>query len=881
MAGSSVQIRTTQRAIVRAAFAALVALVALACGPVGVAMAELPIPTIESPISGGVSNDRTPSFSGASNDSMDDVTLSIYAGTSVEPGALVQSLTTLLPPLDGAWSVGPSDALADGVYTAQATQTNSLSETGASEPPVTFTVDTAAPAVALNPLVSPSNDTMPSFTGSASDTTQVAVEIYEGATVTGSPISSATATGTGGGWTSDNASPALPSGKHTYTAIATQESSLGNPAGVSSPVTFTVDTTSPTVSLNQPVLLSNNTSPSFTGTASDSTQVTVQIYAGGTATGSIVATATATGPGGGDWISGNASPALADGLYTAIAVQESSLGNPSGVSTPVTFTVDTTSPTVSLNQPASPSNDTMPSFTGSASDTTQVTVEIYKGAMATGPVVSTAMAAGTGGAWTSGNASPALPDGQYTAIATQTSSLGNPEGISNSVTFTVDTAAPAVSLNQPKSPSDDTTPFFTGSASENTPITVQIYAGATTTGPVISTATAAGTGGDWTSDDADPTLSDGQYTAIATQESLLGNHSGKATSVSFTVDTVPPHITLTYPADGGVTSSESQMVKGSAGVSAGDLPGVTVQLFSGSTIVNGQVPLQSIMVNATGGAWSVALGGLNVGTYTVRAEQSDEAGNIGRSEPVTFSVLAPASPTPAAPPVTPVPFTGPTPGAAPTPPAAAFTWVPSNPTTGQSVVLASTSTDADSAITAFAWDLTGSGAPAAGGPVISTSFSTPGNHVVHLRVTDGDGLTSVVTETIPVAATPLVLMQPFPVVRIAGSESASGARISLLTVQAPVGTQVEITCWGHHCPSRSQSRVVAASRGGSKAGTVVLTFGRFERSLQAGVVLEIRVSKPGEIGKYTSFAIRRGRLPVRVDACIEPADPKPIPCPAS
>jgi hypothetical protein len=47
------------------------------------------------------------------------------------------------------------------------------------------------------------------------------------------------------------------------------------------------------------------------------------------------------------------------------------------------------------------------------------------------------------------------------------------------------------------------------------------------------------------------------------------------------------------------------------------------------------------------------------------------------------------------------------------------------------------------------------------------------------------------------------------------------------------------------------------------------------------VTLEIRVSKPGEIGKYTRFRLRRGRLPERVDMCLDPAGIKPLVCPSS
>src|SRR5207248_3102480 len=146
-------------------------------------------------------------------------------------------------------------------------------------------------------------------------------------------------------------------------------------------------------------------------------------------------------------------------------------------------------------------------------DNTQVTVQIYAGTKAEGSVVSTATATGTGGAWTSAKASPALSSGQYTAVATQESSLGNAAGSSEAQTFTVDTSSPTVTLDPVESPSNDTTPSFSGFASDSTAVTVQIYAGATAKGAPVSTATASGDGGDWTSAAASPALSSGQYTA--------------------------------------------------------------------------------------------------------------------------------------------------------------------------------------------------------------------------------------------------------------------------------------------------------------------------------------------------------------------------------
>jgi hypothetical protein len=125
-------------------------------------------------------------------------------------------------------------------------------------------------------------------------------------------------------------------------------------------------------------------------------------------------------------------------------------------------------------------------------------------------------------------------------------------------------------------------------------------------------------------------------------------------------------------------------------------------------------------------------------------------------------------------------------------------------------------------------------------------------------------------------------MQPFPIVRIAGIETGNGVRVRLLTVQAPLSAKVVVTCAGKGCKTKSESRVAtASSKSKSKAGAVTLAFQRFERPLRAGVVLQIRVSKEGEIGKYTSFTIRKHKLPLRSDACLTPTSSKPIACPTS
>jgi len=216
------------------------------------------------------------------------------------------------------------------------------------------------------------------------------------------------------------------------------------------------------------------------------------------------------------------------------------------------------------------------------------------------------------------------------------------------------------------------------------------------------------------------------------------------------------------------------------------------------------------------------------------------------------------------------------------PPVASFKWFPAAPQVGESVSLVSTSTDASSAITTFAWSLKGNNEFTEGASSLATSFSTAGNHVVQLRVTDANGQSSVVSETIVVSKPVLTLMQPFPVVRIAGSYSSTGAKISLLTVQVPVGAKVTVSCHGSGCPSKSQSVIASAGKSASKkVGMVLITFKRFERSLRPGAVLQIRVFENGHIGKFTRFAVHHSGPPTRSDTCLNQTGITPIGCTSS
>jgi hypothetical protein len=210
-----------------------------------------PAVTLATPANGSSTSSTTPTFGGTAGAVSDDsatVRVKVYAG-ALAIGNPVQALTTTRS--GSSWSIA-SPGLIDGVYTAQAEQSDAAGNTGVSSantfvvaagpagpPPV---LDTTPPAVSL---ATPANgnsigDASPTFSGTAGtdlgDAPTVTVNVYAGTSASGAPVQSRTADVSGSSWSVD-ASPPLALG--TYTARAEQTDLAGN-RGVSATNTFTV-----------------------------------------------------------------------------------------------------------------------------------------------------------------------------------------------------------------------------------------------------------------------------------------------------------------------------------------------------------------------------------------------------------------------------------------------------------------------------------------------------------------------------------------------------------------------------------------------------------------------------------------------------------------
>ena len=585
-----------------------------------------PAPTVTAPT--GYTG-ATPALSGAAGNATGDnasVTVQILSGASV--------VQTLSPTRAGAaWSATAS-TLADGAYTARVTQGDAAGNSATSSA-IAFTVDTTAPApIVLAPAAgSSTSSTTPTLAGNAGfaagDASTVTVKVYNGAGTGGTLNQTKTPTVSGGTWSV----PASTLTDGVYTVTVTQTDAAGN-TGTSSPVSFTVDGVAPVVTLTAPAPGASfqTRTPAIAGSAGTATgdlsAITVKVYSGAGTGGSVVQTLNPTASSG-SWTVNAAS--LADGIYTARATQSDQAGNV-GTSAAVTFTVDNVAPAPAVTAPSGYVATGTPTISGTAGnasgDNTSLTVEILSGAS----VVRTLGATRSGTTW-SVTTSPSLADGAYTARVTQGDAAGN-SATSTTSAFTVDTAAPVVTISAPVNgtATNATTPAISGTAGnatgDSTTVTVRLYSGSGTGGTLLQTLTPTRAGTAWSTTAS--ALSAGTYTAAATQTDAAGNTSTQVTS-TFTIDTTAPSPTVTAPT--GYATTSAPTIAGTAGAATGDSSTVKVEVLSGASVVwsNNAVAVSS-------GAWSVSASGLSDGAYTARVTQTDWAGNASTSSSVAFTV---------------------------------------------------------------------------------------------------------------------------------------------------------------------------------------------------------------------------------------------------
>ncbi|HKN07035.1 MAG TPA: Ig-like domain-containing protein [Thermoplasmata archaeon] len=341
--------------------------------------------------------------------------------------------------------------------------------------------------------------------------------------------------------------------------------------------TYTVGNGLPTLSVTSPAngTITNNPSVTVSGSTDPGTTVTID--------GSPVAVA-ANG-------SFSQTYAMADGSHAFVVIAK----NAAGLSTQqtTTVTVDTSPPPLAISSP----------LTGSITKNpvAQVTGTTEPGA--TVSVNGVQAAVSSLGAF---SVSVSLQEGSNVITAIATDSAGNTAAAS--VTVTLDTVAPPLTLSSPGSAySNSTFVVVSGSTEAGANVTVDgtavTVSGSGTFATILS-------------------LSQGPHTIVVVATDAAGNQA--TVSVQITVDTTPPTLAITSPATGTTVSSSTVLVTGTAEV--------------GSTVVvNGY----AVSLNSSG-AFSIQLP-LTPGANTIVATATDPAGNVAtQSIEVSFNDQLPA-----------------------------------------------------------------------------------------------------------------------------------------------------------------------------------------------------------------------------------------------
>ncbi|MDF7652135.1 Ig-like domain-containing protein, partial [Erwiniaceae bacterium L1_54_3] len=596
-------------------------------------------------VTGTITDDNTPTLTGTAEAG---ATVSVYDGSTL--------LGTVVVGADGTWSF-TSPALADGQHSLTTTVTDAAGNTSAASDPITFTVDTIAPAAAAGLVVSDdvggtqgalaagstTDDNTPTLSGTAEPGTYISV--YDGTTLLG------TATvGADGTWSFTT--PALSNGAHSLTVTVTD--AAGNVSSATDPFNFSVtadlppatttleitdDTGSTLVQLGNGAYTHDST-PVLSGLATAGAVIT--LYDGETVLGSVVAGAD------GQWVF--TPSALADGSHAFHA----SITDASGTtqSDTITINIDTVAPdaasdlqldndsgsTVVPIAAGGDTNDNTPTLSGTAEPGSVVTIR-------DGDTVLGSVTVGSNGSWQF--TSPTLADGTHSLTTTVTDAAGNVSAPSSPIDFTVDTGVPAAATGLTVTDdvngtqvltsgavTDDNTPTLAGQAEPGT--VVSVYDNNTLLGTVT-----VGADGSWSFTTA--ALSNGNHSLTVTVTDGAGNVSDPTPAFDLTVDAgLPPATsslevtddtgsTLVQLENGAYTHDNSPTLSGLAG------PNDTITLYNGDVVIG-------FATADANGQWEFDTSDLPDGTYAFRAVATDADGNDTASATITIIIDTAAPP---------------------------------------------------------------------------------------------------------------------------------------------------------------------------------------------------------------------------------------------
>ena len=604
-----------------------------------------------------ITNDATPTVNGTGAEAGATVALYDTDGITILGSTIADGV--------GNWAI-TSVALDPGAHSLTAKQTDRAGNVSVVSSELVVTVDTGAGAAPIGlDLVASSdsglsgtdnltNDTTPTVTGIGAEVGAL-VTLYDtnGTTVLGSATADAEGT-----WSITTL--AVGAGLHTMTARQTDKA--GNVSAASSGLVVAVDNTALPPALLDLVPasdtgvfntdnLTNDTTPTVTGTAEVGATVTLYDTNGTTVLGSAVA------DGAGVWSITSAT--LANGAHTLTAKQTDQAGNVSVASTGLGVVIDSVgAPAPGVLDLATGSdsgplntdnvtNDTTPTVNGGGAEV-GATVTLYDSDSVT--VLGSAVADGAGN-WST--TASALNGGAHSLTARQADRAGNVSAVSPPLVVTIDPVVVAPSGPDLISASDtgasgtdrvtnDTTPTVTGTGAE-IGATVTLY---DTNGTTVLGSTVADNAGIWSITSA--ALANGAHTLTVRQTDLAGNISAASDPLVVRIDAsavAPSAPDLVGVSDSGALSTDNVTNDATPTVTgSGAEAGAMVTLYDS----NGTTVLGATTADATG-LWAITSATLGSGAHSLTAKQTDLAGNVSVASSVLLVSIDPVAST-AAPP---------------------------------------------------------------------------------------------------------------------------------------------------------------------------------------------------------------------------------------
>ena len=608
-----------------------------------------------------LTNVATPTVNGSGAEADATITLYDTNGITVLGSAVVDGV--------GTWSI-TSSALAGGVHTLTARQTDLAGNTSAASAGLAVTIDLVAAAPSAPDLFAASdsgpantdnitNDETPTFTGTGAEA-GATVTLFDGEHA--SALGSATADAAGN-WLIN--SVALLDGPHAL--IVKQTDRAGNTSLTSAGLVVTIDTIAPVAVTGLDMVVTSDSGSSGTDNQTNDATPTISGSggeAGATVTlydtnGSTVLGTTTVGTGG-TWSITTA--LLTNGAHTLTARQTDLAGNLSVASAGLAITIDTVAGVVNapdllavsdsgVSRTDNLTNDATPTVRGSGAEN-GATVTVYD---TDGTTVVGSATADAAGVWSVTAAT--LADGAHTLTAKQMDRAGNASAVSAGLVVTIDTMAPA----EPSAPvlasasdsgasheddvTNDSTPMVSGGGGEvGTVVILYDTNGSTVLGSVVADSV-----GNWSITSSQ--LSDGAHTLTTKQTDRAGNVSAASDALVVTIDTVAPAAVnapdLLTASDSGASSTDNVTNVATPRISGtGAKSGATVTLYDASIFTSTAVGSATADQS---GAWSIATSALSHGTHTLTAKQTDQAGNTSSVSPALVVTIDTAVAAPGAP----------------------------------------------------------------------------------------------------------------------------------------------------------------------------------------------------------------------------------------